>query len=156
MLPASAFQGENGRMSNDAIKVLDEQACLEKLRGEKLGRLVVRRKDDMDIFPVNFVLDESDEAPCLYFRSAEGAKLFSVNLNHDVLFEIDHLEGEEHAWSVVVKGTAAVVETFAEIRHADTLDLKPWVPTLKYNYVRINIDSLSGRAFDLGEEPERY
>lgn len=143
-------------MSDDAIKILSDDACLEKLRGEQLGRLVVRRKDDMDIFPVNFVLDTSAEAPCLYFRSAEGSKLFSVNLNHDVLFEIDHLDGQEHAWSVVVKGTAEVVKTFAEIRHADSLDLKPWVPTLKYNYVRINIDSLSGREFDLGDEPERY
>lgn len=137
--------------SNGPVQILSEAEALDRLKTTTLGRVVVRRSDDMDIFPVNYVLHEGD----LYFRSAEGNKLFTINLNHDVLFEVDQVsEGE--AWSVVVRGNAEVLRNFDEIREADKLDLKPWVPTLKYNYVRITPSEITGRQFELGEEPERY
>ena len=44
----------------------------------------------------------------------------------------------------------------AAIQEADELPLKPWLPTLKYNYVEITPEEISGRRFQLGEEPERY
>ncbi|MGZ7497300.1 pyridoxamine 5'-phosphate oxidase family protein [Corynebacterium sp. ZY180755] len=136
----------------EAINVLSEEQSYERLATQQLGRLVVRRKDDMDIFPVNYVIDEENN---IYFRTAEGNKLFTVNLNPDVLFEADCVDGDK-AWSVVVKGTATLVKDNKEVAKADSLELKPWVPTLKYNYVRINANEISGRAFNLGEEPERY
>lgn len=139
-------------MSNhDVITVLSREEALELMGTESLGRIVVRRKDDMDIFPVNFVIDNGT----IYFRTAEGNKLFTVALNHDVLFEADHVDGDR-AWSVVVKGTAEVLKDAAKIHHADTLDLKPWVPTLKYNFVAVTPVEVSGRSFILGDEPERY
>ncbi|MCS4490634.1 pyridoxamine 5'-phosphate oxidase family protein [Corynebacterium sp. ES2794-CONJ1] len=133
------------------VNILSQNECLEKLAGQRLGRIVVRRHADMDIFPINYVLDAGD----LYFRTAEGAKLFSIALNSDVLFEVDEVT-ETHAWSVVARGHAHVLRDTKEIQHADTLALQPWVPTLKYNFVRMTITSLSGRAFALGAEPERY
>lgn len=136
---------------NDPITILDEQQIWEFLGTQSLGRIVVRRKDDMDIFPVNYVVSEG----AVYFRTGEGNKLFSLALNADVLFEVDHVAGEE-AWSVVLKGDAATVTDFYEIQRADELPLKPWVPTLKYNWVRVSPKTMSGRHFDLGDEPERY
>ncbi|PRQ10330.1 pyridoxamine 5-phosphate oxidase [Corynebacterium sp. 13CS0277] len=139
-------------MSNhEAITHLSRDEAFARMATESLGRIVVRRKDDMDIFPVNYVVD----GETVYFRTAEGNKLFTVALNHDVLFEVDHVEGDA-AWSVVIKGTAEVVKDAARIHHADSLGLKPWVPTLKYNFVAITPNEVSGRAFALGEEPERY
>lgn len=135
----------------EPINEMTKEESLERLKTQELGRLVVRRKEDMDIFPVNYALDGES----VYFRTAEGAKLFSVNLNHDVLFEVDHVDGEQ-AWSVVIKGDAEVLKSYDDIEKADELPLKPWVPTLKYNYVRINAKEISGRFFNLGEEPERY
>ncbi|WP_034651849.1 pyridoxamine 5'-phosphate oxidase family protein [Corynebacterium vitaeruminis] len=135
----------------DPITVLEPEESMEYLGTQSMGRLVVRRKDDMDIFPVNYVISEG----AVYFRTAEGNKLFSLNLNHDVLFEVDHVEGE-NAWSVVIKGQAGVVTDLAEIHKADALPLKPWIPTLKYNWVKITPTSISGRYFELGDEPERY
>lgn len=137
--------------SSNPITVLNTEESFGLLAEEQLGRIVVRRKDDMDIFPVNFIVDDGK----VYFRTAEGNKLFSLALNADVLFEVDHVE-EGSAWSVVIKGTAAVVKDFGTIGHLDTLPLKPWVPTLKYNYVCVTPDSISGRSFELGEELERY
>lgn len=133
------------------VEILNEQEALKKLESLSLGRIVVRRSDDMDIFPVNYVIDEGN----IYFRTAEGNKLFSINLNYDVLFEADEVK-DGKAWSVVIRGQAELVKDLKEIAHADTLDLKPWIPTLKYNYVRIVPTDVSGRAFVLGEEPERY
>ena len=115
------------------------------------GRIVMRRKEDIEIFPINFVVD----GEAIYFRTAEGSKLFTLSLNQDVLFEADGLKGET-AWSVIIKGTAEVLEKPADIDHAETLGLKPWAPTLKYNWVRINASDISGREFEVGEEPERY
>lgn len=136
---------------NSPIHVLDRAAALDKLRTVQLGRLVVHRSDQFDIFPVNFVLDGED----IYFRSAEGSKLFTVALNNEVLFEADEV-ADGHAWSVVVRGEANLLTATNDIQYADSLGLKPWIPTLKYNFVKITAREVSGREFDLGEEPERY
>lgn len=141
--------------SNDTDPViqLTESEALELMSTKNFGRLVVRRKDDMDLFPLNYVVDGGR----IIFRTAEGSKLFSLTLNDDVLFESDDVDQETHkAWSVIVKGTARALTSTKEIEEADRLPLKPWLPTLKYNYVEIRPMSVSGRRFNLGEEPERY
>ncbi|MHC9840599.1 pyridoxamine 5'-phosphate oxidase family protein, partial [Corynebacterium diphtheriae] len=48
---------------SDPITILDSSDSLSRLSSESVGRLVVHRKDDLDIFPVNFVLDNSAEQP---------------------------------------------------------------------------------------------
>lgn len=136
---------------NSPIHILDRDAALDKLRTVQLGRLVVHRSDQFDIFPVNFVLDGED----IYFRSAEGSKLFTVALNNEVLFEADEVT-DGCAWSVVVRGEANLLTATNDIQYADSLGLKPWIPTLKYNFVKIAVREVSGREFDLDEEPERY
>ncbi|CCH25668.1 pyridoxamine 5'-phosphate oxidase family protein [Corynebacterium glutamicum] len=136
---------------DNPVNILNEQEALERLQSVSLGRVVVRRSDEMDIFPVNFIVDKG----AIYIRTAESNKLFSMNLNHDVLFEADEVK-DGKAWSVVVRATAEIVRKLDEIAYADTLELKPWIPTLKYNYVRIVPNEITGREFTLGEEPERY
>ncbi|PMC62655.1 pyridoxamine 5-phosphate oxidase [Corynebacterium xerosis] len=139
--------------NTDVIQNLSDEESLELLATKTFGRLVVRRKDDMDLFPLNYLVHEGE----IYFRTAEGSKLFSLTLNNDVLFEADNVDGDsQEAWSVVVKGTARTLTSNAEIEAADQLPLKPWLPTLKYNYVVVSPNEISGRKFHLGEEPERY
>lgn len=144
-----------GAMSEntDVIQNLSGEESLELLATKTFGRLVVRRKDDMDLFPLNYLVHEGE----IYFRTAEGSKLFSLTLNNDVLFEADNVDADsQEAWSVVVKGTARTLTSNAEIEAADQLPLKPWLPTLKYNYVVVSPNEISGRKFHLGDEPERY
>ncbi|AIG64616.1 pyridoxamine 5-phosphate oxidase [Corynebacterium atypicum] len=136
--------------SEAIIQYLDEEKSRELLHTVSLGRVVVRRSDDMDIFPVNYVIDPRGD---IYFRSAEGNKLFTINLNHDVLFEVDHVV-DGRAWSVVVRGMAEVLQHAEEIEYAEGLGIKPWIPTLKYNFVKVTATEFSGRSFQLGEEPE--
>ena len=133
------------------ISYLDDQECLDRLSTQQLGRLVAQAAGVLDIFPVNYVVDGRD----IVFRTAEGSKLTELTIHDDVLFEVDHYTDDD-AWSVVVRGRARRLDTSAEVEAADALPLKPWIPTLKYNYVRITPYSLSGRAFQRGEEPDRY
>lgn len=151
---------DNGGMSDNHSPVthLTDEQSLDLLATKTFGRLVVHRKNDIDLFPLNYIVHDGK----ILFRTAEGTKLFSLNLNDDVLFEVDNVEQTSEdtgeAWSVIVKGTARILKDTTEIHAADEAPLKPWLPTLKYNYVVItpNEDGLSGRKFNLGEEPERY
>lgn len=137
--------------SGETVHRLTEEECWERLQQQELGRLVTHVGDVLDIFPVNYVVDGES----LLFRTAEGSKLVELTVSSEVLFEVDdHTEAD--AWSVVVRGRAHPLETSAEVERADTLALKPWIPTLKYVYVRIDPTSLSGRSFERGPEPERY
>lgn len=133
------------------VIVLDDAESWQLLGTHTVGRLVTHVGDVVDIFPVNYVVDGES----IVLRTAEGTKLTEMLIGGEVLFEVDeHTETE--AWSVVLRGRARRLETEAEILAADALPLRPLVPTLKRNYVRIEVSSLSGRKFELGEEPPRY
>ena len=137
--------------NREGVMILDEAQCRAKLAEQELGRLVTHVGDVLDIYPVNYVVDGGE----IVFRTAEGSKLFELTVNDEVLFEVDD-HTDEDAWSVIVRGRARRLETSAEVAAADALPLHPWIPTLKYNYVRIRPHVLTGRAFRRGQEPERY
>ncbi|KZE91913.1 pyridoxamine 5'-phosphate oxidase family protein [Microbacterium sp. TNHR37B] len=134
-----------------AISYLSDRECFDRLAEQELGRLVTSVGGVLDIFPVNYTLDDDT----IVFRTAEGSKLTELSINDEVLFEVDDYTATD-AWSVVVRGRAHRLESSDEVRAADDLPLKPWIPTLKYNYVRITPDSVSGRDFRRGDEPDRY
>jgi nitroimidazol reductase NimA-like FMN-containing flavoprotein (pyridoxamine 5'-phosphate oxidase superfamily) len=135
----------------DPVRELTPQECWDRVAAAPYGRLAMSVGDDVDIVPVNVVLSQGD----LYFRTAPGSKLAELSANPSVAFEVDGFDAE-HAFSVVVKGTAERLERQADIDAADRLPLTPWIPTLKYRWVRIRPLSLSGRDFRRGPEPERY
>lgn len=135
---------------NSPILNLSEDETWKLIEGTKHGRLVVTVAGEPDIFPVNYAVDNRK----LYLRTAPGNKLAELTINSKVLFETDGILSEE-AWSVVVRGTARVLEQSADIAVAEALGLKPWVPTLKDFYVEIAPTSVSGRHFQFGEHPER-
>ena len=135
----------------DPVVNLSDEQCWERLRTQELGRLVTRVHDVLDIFPVNYVVDGDS----VLFRTAQGSKLFELTINEEVLFEVDD-HTETDAWSVIVRGRAHPLDTSAEVERADGLGLKPWIPTLKYTYVRVEAASVTGRAFERAPEPDRY
>jgi nitroimidazol reductase NimA-like FMN-containing flavoprotein (pyridoxamine 5'-phosphate oxidase superfamily) len=137
--------------SSNPIEILDEERSWELLLSTSLGRLAVSVAGEPEIFPVNFVAADDR----LLFRTAEGTKLAGVSVNSRVAFEIDGVEQDE-AWSVVVKGTARVLDKRSEIEAAEELSLHPLIPTLKFNYVEITPNEISGRRFLVGPEPELY
>ena len=133
----------------DAVTVLDDGEAWRLLADVRLGRLVTYFGGQLEIFPVNFVVQKRT----VLFRTAEGTKLFTTVMNDQVLFEADdHTVAE--GWSVIVRGTARELATAEEIHQADRAQLMPWVPTAKLRYVRITPDELSARRFRFGPEPE--
>lgn len=132
------------------ILVLDDDQSWKLIEGTKHGRLVVIVGGEPDIFPVNYAVNGRK----LYLRTAPGNKLAELTINAKVLFETDGILSDE-AWSVVMRGTARVLDQSADIAAAEALGLKPWVPTLKDFYVEIQPTSVSGRHFQFGEHPER-
>lgn len=130
---------------------LDTAECWRLLDSAELGRLALAPAGKVDIFPVNFAVHDG----ALYFRTAPGTKLFELSVNPDVAFEIDGWDATS-AFSVVMKGTAEQLESQTDIDKADRLPLAPWLPTLKYRWVRIVPTTISGRSFARGVEPERY
>jgi nitroimidazol reductase NimA-like FMN-containing flavoprotein (pyridoxamine 5'-phosphate oxidase superfamily) len=129
---------------------LDDEQSWKLLEGTRHGRLVVSVAGDPDIFPVNYLTSGRK----IYLRTAPGNKLAQLTINSTVLFETDGILSDE-AWSVVLRGTARVLSNSAEITAVEELGLKSWVPTLKDFYVEIEPASVTGRHFQLGEQPER-
>ncbi|MCE7483366.1 pyridoxamine 5'-phosphate oxidase family protein [Microbacterium profundi] len=137
-------------MEAEKIKELSVDECWALLSTAVFGRIAVSIAGHPDIFPVNYVAGEGK----LTFRTSEGTKLFGVTVNESVAFEVDdHTETE--GWSIVVKGTARTLQSESEIAEAETLQLRPWIPTVKRNFVRIDVNDITGRRFIFGPEPDR-
>ena len=135
----------------DPITVLPEEECWALLDGAQPGRIAFSAGGIIDIVPVNYVRDGHS----ILFRTAQGNKLLGLTANPHVAFETDARTGGD-AWSVVIRGEARVIEGQGDIARAESLGLEPWVPTLKYTFVRITPSEISGRRFTVGPEPERY
>lgn len=138
-------------VENEAITELTEGESWALLRGAPIGRLATTIGDDIEVFPVNYVLDGES----LVFRTSQGSKLFELTVNSRVAFEVDSY-GAEGGWSVVVHGEARVLSDGEELARAERLPLRPWIPTVKTTYVRIAPHLVSGRRFRFGDEPEGW
>lgn len=143
-------ENEGMEHSSDPVTLLDESDCWARLAGQRVGRLVTRVADVVDVVPINFVVDGRS----LVFRTAAGSKLSELTINSAVAFEVDEFD-DNVGWSVVVHGRARAIDTEAEVHAAERLPLQPFVSTLKPVFVRIEADAVTGRAFVFGPEPRR-
>jgi nitroimidazol reductase NimA-like FMN-containing flavoprotein (pyridoxamine 5'-phosphate oxidase superfamily) len=137
--------------TNNAVVTLNEEQCWNLLARGQVGRLALSVDGEPDIFPVNYVTD----GPRLLFRTAPGSKLAGLGENPRVAFEVDEYD-DTYAASVIVKGVAEPLQLQREIDAADALPLSPWIPTLKYRWVRIAPTQITGRWFERTPEPARY
>ncbi|GAA3613547.1 pyridoxamine 5'-phosphate oxidase family protein [Marihabitans asiaticum] len=128
---------------SDPVRKLDRDACWEFLRRHEFGRLAFHLAGEVHITPINYAVD----GQTLLFRTSEGNKLLGVVMNDDVAFEIDEYS-DDHATSVILRGTARVLEG-QEAYRADNVPLRPWVSTEKHTVVEITPTEMSGRSFDL-------
>jgi nitroimidazol reductase NimA-like FMN-containing flavoprotein (pyridoxamine 5'-phosphate oxidase superfamily) len=133
------------------ITELDAAECWRILGENELGRIAASAADSIDIFPVNYAVDGRS----IVFRTAPGTKLLELAINDHVAFEVDGHD-ESSAWSIVIKGIAERLERQSEMDAAEQLGLAPWIPTLKYRWVRIRATEITGRLFARGPEPERF
>ena len=134
--------------STNPVTVLEESRCWDLLASQDVGRLATALQGMPEIFPLNFVVDGES----VVFRTAEGSKLVELVINEQVAFEVDGWN-DNGGWSVVIKGSAAVVPSGEQHDRAEALPLRPWVPTIKTNFVRITSTEIKGRRFEFGTDP---
>ena len=134
----------------EPVLTLTDEQTWKLLRGARHARLGLAVDGRPDIVPVNVRAHDG----AIYFRTAPGSKLAELTVNPRVVVQADGILADQ-AWSVLVHGTARRLETEAEIAQAESLGIQPWVPTLKDFYVKIDVQSVSGRHFLFGTHPER-
>ena len=130
------------------VEEISVEECWKLLAAESIGRLATAAVDaateelSVDVFPVNFLINQG----AIFFRSGPGSKLVDITANDRVAFEID---GQSHLanWSVVVHGRAHRLSLDRDIEESGLLALEPVHPTDKWNYVRIDVDSVTGIRF---------
>jgi uncharacterized protein len=136
-------------MDIQPVTALSDDDSWKLISGVHLGRLVTVVDGRPEIFPVNFVVQRRT----VLFRTAEGTKLFGAVMNDQVLFEADDHNVVE-GWSVIIRGTAAVLFGADEIQDAEQAGLYPWIATQKLRFVRVTPSDVTGRKFVFGPEPD--
>ena len=119
---------------------LSREECWRLLEQERIGRLGYRLVDEVHVVPVNYLVrDES-----LLIATGEGNKLLAAELQTEAALEIDDLTGAEEAWSVLVRGRLEHVDEAAAEEMADVA-ASSWLPTLKYDVIRLVPTAVTGR-----------
>jgi nitroimidazol reductase NimA-like FMN-containing flavoprotein (pyridoxamine 5'-phosphate oxidase superfamily) len=131
--------------ASDPSTILSEHECWDLLSITALGRIVTSVDGQLEIFPVNFVV----QCRTVLFRTAEGTKLVSAAINNQVLFEADDHNVEE-GWSVIVKGTARILHGNDELDEAERAQLLSWTSPAKQHFVRVIPSVITGRRFRFG------
>lgn len=130
--------------SGPQTEVLNVHDCWKYLRSASVGRVALVRDGEPEIFPVNYV----PENGTVIFRTGSGTKLDAVLGGGSIALEADGLNTYGTiAWSVIVKGTAAVVDSPEDFQEAADAGLSPWESGIKDHLVRVTPAEVSGRRF---------
>jgi uncharacterized protein len=125
------------------LKTLSREECLERLRGAVVGRIGFVSDGMATIIPVNFALHDGG----IVFCTAKGSMLSWLSLRGRLAFEADESTPADHeGWSVLIRGVAREVTHPEELAVLRRGHLRSWLRSPHEHWVRISIDSISGRA----------
>jgi len=126
------------------LRVMGIDECLERIARIQVGRLAFPLDGEITVLPVAHTVDGVD----ICFRTTGDSKLQAA-VDHDhVAYEVDWFdEGSRRGWSVLVQGTAVLVDDPAEVRRLDTMARRPWVPQheVASTWVRVRTQNITGR-----------
>lgn len=126
------------------MEELEAGTCWDLLRQVPVGHLAVTVEGHPEIFPVNYKVDHGS----VVFRTGEGTKLAAAGGQAPVAFEADGTDpATGKAWSVHLKGHAAVLDATPDLLAGVGLTLFPWQAGRKDHFVRIIPTAVSGRRF---------
>ncbi len=125
------------------LETLNFDTCLRLLASVPVGRVGFVADGEVQILPVNHLVDGQD----VVFRTAYGSKLSAAEGCGPLTFEADAYDEHAHSgWSVVVTGRAEPVDSDAEIERLGDRGLQPWVTSVARPYViRVRPTAVSGR-----------
>lgn len=122
------------------LQTLDRKECLQLLKTEDIGRLVMQTAHGPLALPVNYTL--LNEA--IVFRTAPDT-VPATAPGRDVGFEVDSLDDERYeGWSVLVQGKASRISNPATIWLLHNL-VTTWAPGDRATFVRIDPQRITGR-----------
>jgi nitroimidazol reductase NimA-like FMN-containing flavoprotein (pyridoxamine 5'-phosphate oxidase superfamily) len=123
------------------LEVLSLAGCMERLAAVPVGRVGFIRAGEVEIMPVNHVVDGRAVA----FRTGAGSKLSGATVGYPVTFEADYYDPRgETGWSVIMHGQAEVVEDDAEIARLTALVPADWNGGERPYWIRIRPFSDTG------------
>jgi hypothetical protein len=125
------------------LRVLELEECLIRLRTTPVGRLAFMSEGEPVIFPVHHAVDGVD----VVFQTSWGSKLQVAEASGIVAYEVDGYDTpSESGWSVVVKGTAQLVDDSVDTDRYEQFGLRSWA-TLEGGpfWVRIRPIEITGR-----------
>ncbi len=130
-------------LDHAGLETLNFDTCLRLLASVPVGRVGFVADGEVQILPVNHLVDGQD----VVFRTAYGSKLSAAEECGPLTFEADAYDEEAHSgWSVVVTGRAEPVDSDAEIKRLGDRGLQPWVTTVARPYlIRVRPTAVSGR-----------
>ena len=130
-------------LDHAGLETLPFALCLRLLASVPVGRVGFVADGEVQVLPVNHVLDGQD----VVFRTAHGSKLSAAEGEKPVTFEVDDYDERTHSgWSVVVTGRSEPVDEDAEVDRLDRAGLRPWASTVERPFwIRIRPTSVTGR-----------
>lgn len=131
-------------MTTDAagLEILSPNESLKLLTSVPVGRVAFTDRALPAIQPVNFVVDDGS----IVFRTGSGSKLAAATREAIVAFQADVFDNDtQTGWSVMAVGRASQITDDAEIARLSLLPLRPWTPTARDHFVRIELATISGR-----------
>ncbi|WET78146.1 pyridoxamine 5'-phosphate oxidase family protein [Amycolatopsis sp. QT-25] len=124
------------------LEVLDREECLSLLAGAGLGRVVFTSRALPAVQPARFVLHHG----AIVIRTPSQSALFAAILDSVVAFAVDEFSANLGAgWFVTVLGRASEVRDPIVIAELETLPLCCWTGQPDARYVRIPVESVTGR-----------
>jgi uncharacterized protein len=125
------------------VETLSREESLQLLQDKSyVGRVGFLDDGRLTVLPVNYLAEDD----AVFFCTAQGTKLSALNGGAEVAFEVDSSQPLYHSgWSVLVNGTAEEVTDAAELDRLRRGPLKSWAVAASQHWVRISIDTISGR-----------
>ena len=134
--------------AESVVELLNEAECQRLIAAGGVGRIGYTGRLGPTVLPVNYVLHEGT----IVFRTGQHSPLgedLRTGIEHaesKVAFEIDELSpATREGWSVLVQGSAHLVDSEAERASIVGLGVEPWAGGEKELFVRVIPTRITGR-----------
>jgi nitroimidazol reductase NimA-like FMN-containing flavoprotein (pyridoxamine 5'-phosphate oxidase superfamily) len=125
------------------LRTLAREECLELLQQVVVGRIGYVTDGVAIILPVNFTVLDGD----IVFCTAKGSTLKWLSLRGRLSFQADESRWADcEGWSVLIHGVAREVTDPSELEMLRRGTLRSWLRSPAEHWVRIRIETISGRA----------
>ena len=127
-------------MSTDNLATLVAYDCWGLLERAEIARVAWQGEDRIELVPVNYTVADG----AVWFRTEPDSGLAKGVSGQEVVVEVDQVDlGAHESWSVVVRGTAELVDV---LDVPDMLmDMKVWPTRTRNVFVRVEPERLTGR-----------